>query len=253
MLIDTHAHLDFPEFDQDRNQVIERAKAAGVEYIVNIGSSLKGSSDSLKLAGELAMLFAAVGLHPHEADNFNDESYARIKTLASDKKVVAIGEIGLDYFKNYSSPQNQRTLFTSLLVLSQELDLPVVLHCRQAEEDLLTILKKAMPRAAVVHCFSGDKKFLEDCLDLGFFVSFTCNITYKKAQGLRGLIREVPLEKLFLETDCPFLPPEGQRGKRNEPANVKRLCDEIASIKGIGPQQVAEVTSQNAIKFFSLK
>jgi len=253
MLIDTHCHLDFPEFNQDRKEVIERAQTAGVGYIVNIGASLKGSSDSVKLAEDFPSVYASVGLHPHEADNFNDEAYERIKAMASGKKVVAIGEIGLDYFKNYSEQENQKTLFTSLLVLAQELSLPVALHCRQAESDLLSIIKEAMPRLAVVHCFSGDEKFLKGCLDLGFFVSFTCNITYKKAQNLRDLVKKVPLERLFLETDAPFLSPEGGRGKRNEPINVKRLCDEIASIKGIDAQEVAGATSQNAIKFFNLK
>ena len=253
MLVDTHAHLDFPEFDSDRKQVVEKAQAAGVEYIVNIGSSLKGSRDSLKLAQEFPGIYASVGLHPHEADSFNDQALSELKTLAQADKVVAIGEIGLDYFKNYSLQENQRTLFISLLVLSQELNLPVVLHCRQAQNDLLDILKRAMPKAAVLHCFSGDEKFLQDCLDLGFFISFTCNITYKKAQNLRDLARIIPLERLFLETDAPFLSPEGERGKRNDPLNLKRLCDEIAKIRGISAQEVAETTSQNAIKFFNLK
>jgi TatD DNase family protein len=260
MLIDTHAHLDFPEFNADRDAVIQRALDAGVSRIISIGSSLKGSRDSIDLARCYKGVYATVGMHPHEADKVSKEDLQALRDLASQEKVVAIGEIGLDYFlpagrqgKNYSRPQNQRPFFASLLNLAKELNLAVVIHSRDAATDTLKFLKEIKPVKAVVHCFSGDADFLRSCLEEGFFVSFTCNITYKKAQGLRDLVKAAPLERLMLETDAPFLPPEGLRGKRNEPAHVKALAEEIARIKNLASEEIARVTSENAIKFFNLQ
>ncbi len=253
MFIDTHCHLDFPEFDQDRDRVIRRAEAEGVGYIINIGSSLKGSKDSVALAKKYDSVYATVGLHPHEADKFDKKIEDDLRSLAREDKVVAIGEIGLDYFKNYSEAQNQRPQFISLLNLAKDLGLPVVIHSRQAEEDILKTLKSVMPLKAVVHCFSGDENFLKECLESGFFISFTCNITYKKADNLRRLVKIVPLERLMLETDAPYLSPEGFRGRRNEPLQVKLLAQEIAAIKETGVEDIARVTSENAKTFFGLK
>lgn len=253
MLVDTHCHLDFPDFDHDRDEVIRRAKEKGVAYIVNIGSSLKGSCDSVALAKKYANVYATVGLHPHEADSADKNIASVLKSLAANDKVVAIGEIGLDYFKNYSTPENQRPLFASLLKLAKDLNLPLVIHNRQAEADTLKLLKEAMPLRAVVHCFSGDEDFLKDCLDLGFLISFTCNITYKKAQKLRQMVSLTPMERLMLETDAPFLSPEGFRGRRNEPQQVALLAEEVAKIKGIGVEEVARITTGNAKNFFKLE
>lgn len=253
MFVDTHCHLDFPEFDQDRNEVIRRAKDNGVDYIINIGSSLKSSKDSLELAKKYDFIYASVGLHPHEADKFDKAQEELLKNLARQDKVVAIGEIGLDYYKNYSHPENQRPLFISLVRLAKDLNLPIVIHSRQAQADTLKVLKEAMPVKAVVHCFSGDEIFLKECLGLGFLVSFTCNITYKKAENLRSMIKNMPLERLLLETDAPFLSPEILRGKRNEPLNVKLLAEEIARIRKINVEEVAQVTTRNAKSLFNLK
>ncbi|MBU1091112.1 MAG: TatD family hydrolase, partial [Candidatus Omnitrophica bacterium] len=245
MLIDTHCHLDFPEFDRDREEVIQRSRQEGIDYIVNIGSSLKGSEQSIELAKRYDFIYATVGLHPHEADRADQAMQNTLSDLAKQDKVVAIGEIGLDYFKNYSNPENQRPLFKSLLGLAKSLNLPVVIHNRQAQGDTLSILKENMPIKAVVHCFSGDENFLNQCLDLGFFVSFTCNITYRKAENLRSLVKLAPMERLMLETDAPFLSPEEHRGRRNEPLYVKSLANKIASIKGISFEEVAKVTTEN--------
>lgn len=252
MLTDTHCHLDFPEFNQDRDIVIKRAKDQGINYIINIGSSLGGSEKSLALSKQYDFIYATVGLHPHEADRFDKETQDALCVLARKDKVVGIGEIGLDYFKNYSKAENQRLLFISLLKLSKDLDLPVVIHNRQADADTLKILKEMMPLEAVVHCFSGDENFLKACLDSGFFISFTCNISYKKAAHLRNLVKITPLDRLLLETDAPFLPPEGFRGKRNEPVYVKYLAEEIARIKEISIDEVAQTTTENAKRFFRL-
>ncbi|MFC1674512.1 TatD family hydrolase [Candidatus Omnitrophota bacterium] len=253
MLIDTHCHLDFPDFDRDREEVIARCREQGISHIINIGSSLRGSKDSLALANNCDFVYATVGLHPHEADSFNEKIPVVLSQLAREDKAVAIGEIGLDYFKNYSKQDNQKILFKSMLKLAKAAGLPVVIHNREAQEDMLKIIKSFMPLKAVVHCFSGDQDFLRECLGLGFFISFTCNITYKKAEKLRALVKTAPLERLFLETDAPFLPPEGLRGARNEPVYVKNLAEEISRIKGLSFEEVASITTENAKEFFDLK
>ncbi|OGX18871.1 MAG: hypothetical protein A3K83_07325 [Omnitrophica WOR_2 bacterium RBG_13_44_8b] len=252
MLIDTHCHLDFPEFDKDRDETIQRANDAGIGCMINIGSSLEGSKKSLELAKQYDCIYTSAGIHPHEADRFDKQQEQALKGLLGQSKVVAVGEIGLDYFKNYSQPQNQKILFQSLVNLAGEFNLPLVIHTRQAEDDTLKVLKESGVEKAVVHCFSGDVAFLNKCLDLGFFISFTCNITYKKADNLRRLVSLVPLERLLLETDAPFLPPQDLRGKRNEPASVLVLAQEIARIKQISPEEVAGKTTGNARAFFNL-
>jgi TatD DNase family protein len=253
MLVDTHCHLDFPEFDQDRDEVIKRAKKEGISYIINIGSSLLASERALELARLHDFIYATIGIHPHEADKFDDRTKTRIEELVKKDKVVAIGETGLDYYRNYSKTENQKVLFTYLVKLAKDSGLPLVIHNRQAEVDTLKILKEAVPVEAVVHCFSGDAHFLKACLDLGFLVSFTCNVTYQKAQNLKALVKLMPLDRLMLETDAPFLPPEGLRGKRNEPAYVKFLAEEVSRIKEISVEEVARITTENVKKFFSLK
>lgn len=251
--IDTHCHLDFSGFDPDREEVIKRAKEEGIGYIINIGASLKSSLNSLELAQKYAFIYAAIGIHPHDADVFNQKDLKTIEDLSRKEKVVAIGEIGLDYYKNYSLAQNQKPLFISLIKIAKDLNLPLVIHTRQAKEDTLKIIKEFMPLKAVVHCFAGDSDFLKQCLDLGFFISFTCNITYPKAQDLRDLVKIAPLDRIFLETDAPYLAPQSLRGKRCEPIYVKILAEEIARIKEISTEEVAVATSSNAIKFFNLK
>jgi len=253
MFIDTHCHLDFPEFNQDRGQVIKRAKDQGIGYIINIGSSIDGSKRSVELSRQYDNIYATIGIHPHDADSFNNKDEIILRELAGKNKVVAIGEIGLDYFKNYSKSDNQRKLFVSLIKLAKDFNFPLVIHTREAKEDTLRILKEAMPLKAVVHCFSGDETFLKDCLDLGFLISFTCNITYKKAENLRDMVKLTPIERLLLETDAPYLSPEGFRGKRNEPMHVKLLAQEIAGIKEINIEEIGRITTENAIKFFNLR
>ncbi len=266
MFVDTHCHLDFPEFDQDRDEVIRRAKDEGIGYIINVGASLSGSKKALELSRQHNFIYATIGLHPHEADKFDDKVAATIEKLAREDKVVAIGETGLDYYlsaarlpdgqgqagKNYSKAENQKALFRYLVKLAKDSGLPLVIHNRQAQDDTLKILNEVMPMKAVVHCFSGDENFLKKCLDSGFFISFTCNITYKKAKDLRTLVKLIPLDRLMLETDAPFLPPEGFRGKRNEPAYVKFLAEEVARIKEVGLEEVAGITTDNARRFFNL-
>jgi len=252
MLIDTHCHLDFPVFDPDRNLVIERASCAGISYFINIGATLESSAASCELAQRIPSVYATVGVHPHDADDFDSETEDRLKELAKKNKVVAIGEIGLDYYRNLSSQDKQRHVFTRQIKLAKELNLPLVIHSRQAEKEVMQILKTLMPIRAVIHCFSGDENFLKACLDCGFFISYTCNITYKKAQNLRDMLKITPLEKLMLETDAPYLSPEGFRGKRNEPLQIKLLAEEASRIKGVSFGELADKTTQNAKGFFGM-
>jgi TatD DNase family protein len=252
MLIDTHCHLDFPAFEPDRDQVIRRALEAGINYFINVGATLESSSAACALADRYSQVYATVGVHPHDADTFDSKAENRLKSLASEKKVVAIGETGLDYYRNLSSPENQRQAFFRQMALAKDLNLPLVIHCRLAEAETLQILKSLLPLQAVVHCFSGDENFLKACLDCGFFISYTCNITYKKSSALREMVGLTPLDRLMLETDAPYLSPEGFRGKRNEPAQIKLLADEVSRIKGVSFAKIANQTTQNAKDFFKL-
>jgi len=252
VLIDTHAHIDFDDYESDRDDVIRRAQEQGVRYIINIGSSLAGSRNCVKMARCYPNVYAVVGCHPHDAGDFSDADIAQIRSLAKEPKVVAIGEIGLDYYRNLSSQDQQQSLFISLIRLARELDLPVVIHTRNASVDTLRIVRQEKLSRAIVHCFSGDEKFMRDCLDLGFYISFTCNITYKKSQSLRELVKIVPLDRLCLETDAPYLSPEGFRGKRNEPSFVNFLANTVAGIRGLAFEEVCRLTTNNAKSFFSI-
>lgn len=253
MLADTHCHLDFVQFDPDRDAVIQRAIGAGINYFVNVGSTLSSSGAACELAAKYTQIYASVGVHPHDADSFDQAAETKLKALAAKDKVVAIGEIGLDYYRNLSSEDNQRKAFFKQIELAKDLKLPIVVHCRQAEKEVMRILKEAMPLQAVVHCFSGDESFLKECLNCDFFISFTCNITYKKAQGLRDMVKLTPLDKLMLETDAPYLSPEGFRGQRNTPQQIKLLAEYVSRIKEVSFQEIAEGTTQNAREFFKLK
>jgi TatD DNase family protein len=252
MLIDTHCHLDFGAFEPDRDQVIRRALEAGINYFINIGATLESSVAAVALAVKYPQVYASVGVHPQDADTFDCQAQDRLKQLASGKKVVAIGEAGLDYYRNLSSPENQKRTFCKQIDLAKELELPLVVHCRQAEEETLQILRAALPLRAVVHCFSGDESFLKACLACGFFISYTCNITYRKAQNLREMLKLTPPGRLMLETDAPYLSPEGFRGQRNEPAQIKLLAHEVSRIKEVSFDEISNQTTQNAKDFFKL-
>jgi len=252
MLVDTHCHLDFPAFEPDREAVIQRAKEAGIGYLVNIGATLDSSSAACGLAEKYAQVYSGVGVHPHDADGFNQEAEDKLKKLALRSKVVAIGETGLDYYRNLSSEEHQLHAFNQQIQLAKDLKLPLVIHSRQAETQVMQVLKTAMPVKAVIHCFSGGESFLKECLDSGFYISFTCNITYKKAQALRDMVKLTPLDRLMLETDAPYLSPEGFRGKRNEPMQVKLLAEAVSLIKGVSIEEIADKTTRNAKEFFKL-
>ena len=254
MIIDTHCHLDFEQFASDREDVISRARKAGVLYFINVGSSLEGSRESVRLAAEYKNIFASVGIHPHHAMDDEEDAFGEIEALATGKKVVAIGEVGLDYYKSPSPPPAQKKLFVRSIGLSKKLGLPLIIHNRSADNDTLSILGSECAGSVrgVLHCFSGEKAFLAEALDMGLFISFTCNLTFKNAGNLREVAKRVPLDRLLLETDAPFLAPQAKRGKRNEPAYITELCDTLSGILGVSKERIEKVTSENAKKLFGI-
>ncbi len=263
MFIDTHCHLDFKQFDEDRDEVIKRAESAGVKHIVNVGADIRGSEASVELAKQYDSIYAAVGIHPHYAGEVSPEDIQRIEGLTEFKKIVAVGEIGLDYF-DHQNPDVliekslriiQQNVLLKFIDLAVRKGLPIIFHCRNAADDLLSIIAEniKIEGSAVVHCFSQSKEFLRACLDKGMYVSFTANITYKKAENLRELISYVPMDRIFLETDAPYLAYQGKRGQRNEPSFIPFLAEEIVGIKKISLNELAQVTTNNAKNFFRIK
>ncbi|NQU74585.1 MAG: YchF/TatD family DNA exonuclease [Candidatus Omnitrophica bacterium] len=256
MLIDTHCHLDFKDFEADRDKVIDRAKASGVGLILNVASSLEGSRNSIALAEKYDLIYASVGIHPHDAEKVNAAALKELEGMASHKKVVAIGEVGLDYYRALSPRDVQRKVFSEFISLAKKTNLPLILHNRDSHQDMLDILKdgfKDKKPKGVMHCFSGDERFLKKCLDMGLYISFTCNLTFKSAERLKGVAKQVPTEKLLLETDAPFLAPQAYRGKRNEPAHIVLLVEELSKIHNLSMEDIERITTRNAVELFSLK
>lgn len=253
MFIDTHAHLTMPEYS-DLDQVLSRAKDAKIEAIINASFDLQSSRDSLKLAKEHDFIYAAVGIHPHDADKVDEKAIAEVLELAKDKKVVAIGETGLDYHYGKDNKEAQKAAFKKFLELAQELNKPVIIHCREADEDTITIMKEVNRGGlrGVFHCFAGNDSLIDYAREIGFYASFTGTVTFKKADQVRENVKKIPLEKLMLETDCPYLAPEPNRGKRNEPSYIPIIARKIAELKGISIEELAAITTQNARKFFSI-
>lgn len=259
MLIDSHVHLDGPQFDSDRAEVIARARAAGVELMLEIAGSDIGHGSlepGLRLTDEYDFIYAAIGLHPHEASIFDDELEKRLLASASHPKVIGWGEIGLDYHYDHSPRELQRSVLRRQLKLARSCRLPVIIHTREAEADTMTILREewADPEAreigGVFHCFSGTPELAEFALDLGFHLSFSGVVTFKTAEELRRIAASIPVERLLIETDCPYLAPVPHRGKRNEPAFVRETAALIAAIRGIEPDEIARITSANFRRLF---
>jgi len=255
MFIDTHAHLTFPEYKIDLPEVIKKARAARIEAIINIALDEEAINNSLKIAEEYPdYIYNAIGLHPQDASEWNDHTYQTLTNYAKQHKIVAIGETGLDYHYKLSPIEIQKDVFRMLLRLAQELDLPAVIHSREASSDTLNILHEENQGGlkGVLHCFSGDMELANAALEMGLLVSFTGNITFPKADKIRQAAKEIPLDKIMLETDCPFLAPQANRGQRNEPAYVIQVAEIIAEIKSLSTEEVARVTTQNARGLFNI-
>jgi TatD DNase family protein len=245
-LFETHAHLDLPDYDGDRDQMIQKCFESGIEYIINIGFNKETSQSSLELARRHLHIFSTVGYHPHDATDFNAEV---VKHLAREKKVLAIGEIGLDFFRNLSPYSVQREVFANQALLAVDYDLPIVVHNRDAHQECYRILKGVNARNVVFHCFSGDIIFAQQVLDEGWFISFTGTVTYANS-NLDDVIRMMPPDQYMIETDCPYLPPHPHRGQRNSPLYLHLVAEKIAGIRGVTPNEVAEQSFQNAHRFF---
>jgi TatD DNase family protein len=258
MLIDTHTHLDDPRYNDDREAMIARAREAGVEAFITIGCDRSTSQAAVALAERHSFVYASIGVHPHEVKHISDGWYYDFRRLAQNKNVVAYGEIGLDYHYNHSSPKEQRERFREQLQLARELKLPVIIHTREAQEDTINIMKeeKASDVGGVFHCFSGDAWLAKDALDLGFYLSFSGILTFQNATMLREIAKNTPLDRVLIETDCPYLTPVPYRGKRNEPAYVTFVARQLAEIHADRPDlsidQIGRITSENAKRLFKI-
>lgn len=251
-LIDTHAHIHIEAFNADRAEVLERATAAGVARLINIGYDLPSSYASAALAAEHSQVFATAGIQPHYALTTTDEHLREIVALLQQPKVVALGEIGLDYHHNRAPQDAQHALFRQQLALAHEHKLPVVIHARDAQADIVRILSEsAQGLTIVMHAFSGDWAYAAACLELGAYISLAGPVTFPKATDLHEVAQRVPLDRLLIETDCPYLTPHPYRGKRNEPARVHFVAERIAALRGIPYDDVVQTTWDNAHRVFS--
>ena len=258
ILIDTHTHLTFPKFDTDQAEVIQRAHEAGVQYLIAIGSGhgLEANQAALALAQAHENIWATAGIHPHEVKEASEAYLAEIRKLVSQDKIVAVGEMGLDYFYGKDTQQAQQALLREQIKIAHDIKLPIVIHCRDAEEDMQKILneEEADKVGGILHCFTGTQKFAETMIQKNFLVSFSGVITFdKKVEYLQDTVKALPLDKILIETDCPYLAPHPFRGKRNEPAYVVKIAEKIAELKNLSLEEVAQQTTQNALQLFSLK
>ncbi|HEX8706829.1 MAG TPA: TatD family hydrolase [Pyrinomonadaceae bacterium] len=260
MYVDSHAHIDGEEYDADRTEVVRRARDAGVCAILNVGTGDPHSGTlerAVAVAEQHEGVYAAVGVHPHDASLFDEEAERRIKSLvAGSPRVIAWGEIGLDYHYDHSPREVQREVFARQLRLARAAALPVIIHSREADAETLEILRaelKDAERPGVMHCFGGGPELLRGVLELGLMVSFAGNVTFKKAESLREAALDVPLERLLVETDCPFLTPVPFRGKRNEPARVVEVARFVAGLRGMETEELGQLTADNFARFFGLE
>ncbi len=249
---DTHAHLHFKDYAEDLPAALERARQNGVRFLLNVGTHLECSRQAVSFAEHHENIFAAVGCHPHDAKDFREEDYEEFRKLTAHPKVVAIGEVGLDFFRNLSPQDCQEKVLRKFLGLHKETGLPLILHIRDAHRETFRLLEEEVGSKVrgVMHCFSGDRAVLEKAAAMGLWISFAGNITYKKNGYLREVLPHVPKDKILTETDSPFLPPEGYRGKRNEPAYMRESALLMAGILGLPLEEFAALTSRNAQELF---
>lgn len=254
MYIDSHAHLDDRKYDLDRHEMLMRARGEGVSVIVNVGYDLPSSRRSVALAEAYDFIYAAVGIHPHDAQDADDASFEELKRMAAHPKVVAIGEMGLDYFRNLSPQDVQQEVFRRQLALAKGIGLPVIIHDRDAHGDIMRILKeeKAGDAGGVLHCFSGSWEMAVECMKMGFYISIAGPVTFHNAGRLKEIATRIPADRLLIETDAPYLTPEPYRGKRNESAYVLYTAAEIARLRGITPEELGELAANNTKKLFRI-
>ncbi|KON33517.1 MAG: hypothetical protein AC479_04260 [miscellaneous Crenarchaeota group-6 archaeon AD8-1] len=254
MFFDTHAHLQWKSFDIDRESTIKRAKNHDVFNILNIGVDIDSSCKAIDLANQNPGFFATVGIHPHNANLLNEKTLKILKELSENRITVALGEIGLDFYRNFSPKEIQKEAFKKQLILASDQNIPVIIHNRQAESDILAILLEFKGKIkGIMHCFSGAIDFAQKSIDLGFLISFAGNITYPKAHNLREIVQQINLENILIETDCPWLSPQSVRGTRNEPCYLPIIAQEIAELKNLSLEEIAQATTKNSKKIFNIK
>lgn len=254
-LVDSHAHLDAKPFVSDLDEVIERAKANGVEHILTVGCDLQSSRASIDLALRYPNIFASVGIHPHDARTVNDEVMDELaRMIESVRKVVAVGETGLDFYRDHSPRDQQKEAFRKHIQLARKTGKPLIIHDRDAHSDVITIMQEedAASVGGVLHCFSGDLEMARQCVDMGFYISFAGPLTYPKNDELRSVAQAMPIDVMLVETDCPYLSPQKWRGKRCEPGYVRSTAEKLAEVKGLTLEDVARITSLNAWRLFGI-
>ncbi len=249
-LFDTHCHLEMSRFKEDLPIVVERAREAGVRYILTVGTDIASSERAIEIADQYEGVYASVGVHPHEAKDLTDRTLEALRALAKNPKVVAIGETGLDYHYNHSPPKAQEEAFRAHIGLARELDLPLIVHSRKAGQETLRILEENRARRVVMHCFSGGMNMLRQCLQRNYYISIAGPVTFKNARGVQDVAREVPDESLLIETDAPYLTPEPHRGKRNEPSYIVHTAERLAFLRGVSTEDIARITTLNARRVF---
>ncbi len=254
MLIDSHAHLEMPDFKRDLEVVIQRAQDSGVGYIFTVGTEKRDWKRALEISNAHSSIYVVLGVHPHNAKEIDGETYPILRELCQNKKVKAYGEIGLDFFRNLSPREIQLKRFREQIGLAKELQLPIVIHDREAHQETLEILKveKAGACGGIIHCFSGDYEMAKACMDMGFCISIPGSITFKNTERFREIVKRLPLDALLVETDAPFITPEPFRGKRNEPSYVRYTAQKVAEIKKVSFEKVAEVTTENALRVYKM-
>lgn len=254
MLFDSHAHLEDERFQGEIDQIIKRAQEAGISLILNVGYNYSHGLKSIELANKYDLIYATVGLHPHDAKDANNTFWDNLKKMAQDPKVVALGEMGLDYYWNHSPRIVQQEVFRTQINLAKEIKKPIVIHDRDAHQDVLDIVKdeNASEVGGVFHAYSGSWEMAKIVLDLGFYIAIGGPVTFKNAKKLLEVAEKVPLDRLLIETDCPYLTPHPHRGKRNEPAYVKLVAEKIGEIRGIGFEEIAQATKENGMRLFGI-
>jgi TatD DNase family protein len=254
MLFDSHAHLNAIQYEEDIVEVIQRAKDEKVTHIVVVGFDKETISKAMELTDQYDMIYAAVGWHPVDAIDMTEEDLKWIKQLAAHPKVVAIGEMGLDYYWDKSPKEIQKEVFRKQIQLAKEVKLPIIIHNRDATEDVVRILQEenANEVGGIMHCFTGSLEVAKQCMDMNFYISFGGPVTFKNAKKPKEVVKEIPMDRLLIETDCPYLTPHPYRGKRNEPSYVKYVAEQIAELRGVTLEEIATKTSDNAKKLFGI-
>jgi TatD DNase family protein len=254
MFIDTHAHLFYPNFKDDLDEVIQRAKDSGIDYIIVPATDLKTAQDVITMTEEYEMIYGAIGIHPHETKDWDSSLIEKIEAFAVNEKIVAIGEIGLDYYYDYSPKEKQIEAFKEQIDLALKLDMPIIVHNRDSDDDLMQIINGYCGTGlkAQFHCFNSSLKNAIELVHMSYMISFTGNITFKNADELREILKCVRIDQLLLETDSPFLTPEPYRGKRNEPAHITQVADKIAEVQGLSVDEVGRITSFNTFRTFGI-